>query len=120
MITRVFHPCYCQYTGLKVLYKIFPEGMLTGSVPRTCYPSPPPSARKSSKTPSVKSPPPTAFCVPSTPHKEEFSHEGNDVTQCLPIHSLPTDLDNIQTRLDEALLSGDGKYSVLSHAFILC
>lgn len=79
--------------GLKVLYKIFPEGMLTGSVPRTCYPSPPPSARKSSKTPSVKSPPPTAFCVPSTPHKEEFSHE---------------DLDNIQTRLDEALLSGDG------------
>lgn len=65
-------------TGLKVLYKVFPEGMLTGSVPRTCYPSPPSSARKSTKTPSVKSPPSTATCIPSAPHKEEFTPEGNN------------------------------------------
>ena len=67
--------------GLKVLYKIFPEGMLTGSVPKTCYPSPPPSARKSSKTASVKSPPPTALCTPTTPHKEEFTPNGENVAK---------------------------------------
>ena len=69
------------WIGLKVLYKIFPEGMLTGSVPKTCYPSPPPSARKSSKTASLKSPPPTA--TPSVPHKEEFTPEGKDCTQII-------------------------------------
>lgn len=71
-------------TGLKVLYKIFPEGMLTGSVPRVCYPSPPPSARKSSKTTSVKSPPATAICTPPAVHKEEFTPEGDEHSHSLP------------------------------------
>ena len=56
---------------------MFPEGMVTGRIPKTCYPSPPPSARKSLKTP-VRSPPPTAIS-PSTPHKEYFTPDGEDV-----------------------------------------
>ncbi|XP_065909391.1 centrosomal protein of 41 kDa-like [Dysidea avara] len=80
--------------GLKVLYKVFPDGMLTGQVPKTCYPSPPPSARKSLKTP-VRSPPPTAIPSPA-PHREYFT---------------PDDLDSIQAKLDDALLSSDGGLS---------
>jgi len=72
------YPHYHIQTGLKVLYKVFPDGMLTGQVPKTCYSSPPPSARKSTKTPPVRSPPPTAV-LPSAPHKEYFTPDGEDL-----------------------------------------
>ena len=106
------------WIGLKVLYKIFPEGMLTGSVPKTCYPSPPPSARKSSKTASLKSPPPTA--TPSAPHKEEFTPEGKECSSITCDYMFTIDLDSIQTRLDEALLSNDGKELIQYCYVTLC
>jgi len=94
--------------GLKVLYKVFPEGMVTCQVPKTCYPSPPPSARKSLKTPPVKSPPPTAI-PPSTPHKEYFTPDGEHYYMN-DLYLLAIDLDSIQAKLDDALLSSDGMH----------
>ena len=59
--------------GMKVLYKTFPSGMLTGSIPKTCLPSPPTSARKGSGKRSA--PPPTSPSVPG-PLKDTFTDDG--------------------------------------------
>ncbi|KAM7434726.1 Centrosomal protein of 41 kDa [Porites harrisoni] len=47
--------------GLKVLNKRFPEGLLTGTVPQSCWPTPPPSRKSYGKTSSARQPksPPT-------------------------------------------------------------
>lgn len=48
-------------TGLKVLNKRFPEGLLTGTVPQSCWPTSPPSRKSYGKTSSARQPksPPT-------------------------------------------------------------
>jgi centrosomal protein CEP41 len=76
--------------GMKVLYRKFPRGMLSGAVPKSCLPSPPPTARKGSGKQST-TPKPTQEEV-VVRHRSHFTSE---------------DLDAIQTSLDEALLASD-------------
>ncbi|CAI8015845.1 Centrosomal protein of 41 kDa [Geodia barretti] len=37
--------------GMRVLHRVFPQGIITGSLPPSCLPSPPPSSRRSQRTP---------------------------------------------------------------------
>ncbi|XP_029185537.2 centrosomal protein of 41 kDa-like isoform X1 [Acropora millepora] len=72
--------------GLKVLYKRFPEGLLTGTVPQSCLPTPPPSRKSTGK----------ASSQPKSP----------------PIHAdqkwfNPEDLIKLSDKLDDELLSQD-------------
>lgn len=65
--------------GLKVLHKMFPEGMLTGPVPASCIESPPGSARKKLPTSASKRTPlqPVFQESPSSKaHKDRFTLEG--------------------------------------------
>ena len=65
--------------GMRVLHKTFPNGMLTGVVPKSCLPSPPSSARKGSGKRSV--PPPTSVPGPVS-HRETFTDDGEHERVC--------------------------------------
>ncbi len=71
------------FIGMKVLYKTFPEGILSGVVPDSCKVTSAGSGR--AKKPQFSS----VSC--STAHREAFTQE---------------DLVAIQDKLDDALLSG--------------
>lgn len=73
--------------GLKVLYKKFPEGLITGQVPQSCWPTPPPSRKSSGKATSSTRPSPNAFA-----DQKWF---------------YPEDLIKLQDKLDDELLSQD-------------
>ena len=67
--------------GLKVLHKLFPEGIISGPVPASCQPSPPSSARRrpSPSTPQKRLPA-ASSALAMTPlplgHKQRFTWEG--------------------------------------------
>ncbi|XP_027053802.1 centrosomal protein of 41 kDa B-like [Pocillopora verrucosa] len=73
--------------GLKVLYKKFPEGLVAGQVPQSCWPTPPPSRKSSGKATSATRPSPCA----SADQKWFY----------------PEDLVKLQDKLDDELLSQD-------------
>lgn len=73
--------------GLKVLYKKFPEGLVAGQVPQSCWPTPPPSRKSSGKATSATRPSPYA----SADQKWFY----------------PEDLVKLQDKLDDELLSQD-------------
>ena len=57
-------PCTTTAAGMKVLHKIFPQGIITGSLPPSCLPTPPLSSRRKQRTPEHCPPLP----LPSIPH----------------------------------------------------
>ncbi|KAJ7328678.1 Centrosomal protein of 41 kDa [Desmophyllum pertusum] len=73
--------------GLKVLYKRFPEGLLTGQVPQSCWPTPPPSRKSSGKGSSTNRP-----RLPASTDQKWF---------------YPEDLMKLQDKFDDELLSQD-------------
>ncbi|RMX58996.1 hypothetical protein pdam_00018160 [Pocillopora damicornis] len=75
------------YGSLKVLYKKFPEGLVAGQVPQSCWPTPPPSRKSSGKATSATRPSPCA----SADQKWFY----------------PEDLVKLQDKLDDELLSQD-------------
>lgn len=75
-------------TGMKVLYKTFPHGMLTGEVSASCKGTPLKSSRSRKAMPSSTG---AGHRPVTAEHRECFTLE---------------DLENIQDRLDDALLSG--------------
>ena len=52
--------------GMRVLHRVFPQGIITGSLPPSCLPSPPPSSRRSQRTP--RHPP----ALPALPYHLEW------------------------------------------------
>ena len=85
------HVCmYYTYIGMKVLYRTFPKGMLTGVVPKSCLPSPPPTARKGSGKQSVTPKPPSSQHH-QVIHSSRFTSEGeicNHVAMVILSHIL--------------------------------
>ena len=76
------HVSICAYVvGMKVLYRKFPRGMLSGAVPKSCLPSPPPTARKGSGKQST-TPKPTQEEV-VVRHRSHFTSEGMQAPQCV-------------------------------------
>ena len=71
------HVCMYTYIGMKVLYRTFPKGMLTGVVPKSCLPSPPPTARKGSGKQSV-TPKPSISQHDLVIHRSRFTSEGEN------------------------------------------
>ena len=69
--------CIHTYIGMKVLYRTFPKGMLTGVVPKSCLPSPPPTARKGSGKQSV-TPKPSNSQHDLVIHRSRFTSEGEN------------------------------------------
>ena len=90
------HVCYLSL-GLKVLYKTFPDGMLTGQVPKTCLQTPTKSGhtrKPLSSSSSTRDRPlstSSALCDIGS-HIDRFSME---------------DLTAIQEKLDTAFLSSE-------------
>ncbi|XP_068714466.1 centrosomal protein of 41 kDa-like [Montipora foliosa] len=72
--------------GLKVLCKKFPEGLLTGTVPKSCLPTPPPSRKSTGRTSSQPKSPPA-------PADQKWFY--------------PDDLTKLGDKLDDELLSQD-------------
>lgn len=59
---------------MKVLHRTFPQGIITGTLPQSCLPSPPPSSRRSQRTPRQPATLPTLPYHPDWPSPEgEFS-----------------------------------------------
>ena len=54
------------FQGMRVLHKRFPEGFITGALPQSCMPSPPPTRRAAKKAPPT-------FLAPDGQHWEFFS-----------------------------------------------
>lgn len=74
--------------GLKVLNKKFPEGLVTGTVPQSCLPTPPSSRKSSGKATSAREPK-----SPPTPADQKWFY--------------PDDLIKLGDKLDDELLSQD-------------
>jgi centrosomal protein CEP41 len=72
MIQRDFDNVFMLSGGMKVLSRTFPEGLVTGSLPPACLPSPPLPRRRSTTHQSVKDVP-TPFAGTL---KENFSPDG--------------------------------------------
>ncbi|XP_078355203.1 centrosomal protein of 41 kDa-like, partial [Oculina patagonica] len=79
--------------GLKVLCKKFPEGLLTGQVPQSCWPTPPPSRKSSGKADSANRPRPP----PAGAADQKWFY--------------PEDLMKLEGKLDDELLSQDSRQS---------
>ncbi len=77
--------------GMKVLYKTFPEGMLSGMIPGGCKTTPAGSGRTKSLTFSMSA-------------RGDVVHRSDTFT--------PGDLAGIQDMLDDALLSSKYKYDI--------
>ena len=68
---------FLPFAGLKVMYKAFPERMISGSVPASCVQSPPGSARKKPSTSgSTRSPMTAAVAQHPVDHRDRFTLEG--------------------------------------------
>ena len=68
------------FEGLKVLAKKFPEGLITGTLPASCRPTPPPTRRSAGKssartTPALSVPPTPGGLVDGSRHVEYFTPE---------------------------------------------
>lgn len=88
------HVGCCLFLGLKVLYKTFPDGMLTGQVPKTCLQTPTKSGRMRKPLSSTRDRPMSTSSALSDSggHKDMFCVE---------------DLTAIQEKMDDALLSSE-------------
>lgn len=67
---------------MKVLYRTFPNGFMTGVVPLSCYPSPPSSGRKKSSRQHKEQ---LKLCNESVPCKDSLSFEGKSICNVIII-----------------------------------
>ena len=65
---------------MKVLYRTFPDGFLTGIVPLSCFPSPPASASGRKKPSSQRLKEKHGLHTMEEVLKESFTHEGRAIT----------------------------------------
>ncbi|XP_028398464.1 centrosomal protein of 41 kDa A-like [Dendronephthya gigantea] len=66
LVQRDFDNIFMLSGGMKVLNKRFPECFISGTLPQSCMPSPPPTRRATKKVP-------TKFLTPDNQHWEFFS-----------------------------------------------